>query len=107
MTTEYIIVFITAPNEEEAAGIGHTIIEERLAACVNIIRPVRSIYRWQGRVEDEQEILMIVKTRKSLFERLQKRVKELHSYAVSEIIGLPVSEGSKQYLDWLGQETDN
>jgi len=106
MTTEYIIVFITAPNEEEAAGIGHKIVEERLAACVNITRSVRSIYRWQGRVEDEQEVLMILKTKKSLFERLQERVKELHSYAVPEIIGLPVVEGSKKYLDWLGQETD-
>ena len=106
MTTEYIIVFITAKNEEEAAGIGHTIVEEKIAACVNIIRSVRSIYRWQGRVEDEQEVLMIVKTKSPLFERLQKRVKELHSYAVPEIIGLPVVEGSKEYLNWLGQETD-
>ena len=106
MTTEYIIVFITAPNEEEAAGIGHKIVEERLAACVNITRSVRSIYRWQGRVEDEQEVLMVVKTKKSLFERLQERVKELHSYSVPEIIGLPLIQGSKEYLDWLGQETD-
>ena len=106
MTTEYITVFITAPNEEEAARISQTIVGERLAACVNIIRSVRSIYRWQGRVEDEQEVLMIVKTKRTLFERLQDRVKELHSYTVPEIIGLPVIEGSKEYLDWLGQETD-
>jgi len=106
MTTEYITVFITAPNEEEAARISHAIVGERLAACVNIIRSVRSIYRWQGRIEDEQEVLMFVKTKRTLFERLQGRVKELHSYAVPEIIGLAVVEGSKQYLDWLGQETD-
>ena len=106
MTTEYITVFITAPNEEEAARLSHAIVGERLAACVNIIRSVRSIYRWQGRIEDEQEVLMLVKTKKTLFERLQGRVKELHSYAVPEIIGLSVVEGSKQYLDWLGQETD-
>ncbi len=106
MMTEYIIVFITAPNEEEAAGISQAIVGERLAACVNIIPSVRSIYRWQGRIEDEQEVLMIVKTKKSLFERLQGRVKELHSYSVPEIIGLPLVKGSKQYLDWLGQETD-
>ena len=104
--TEFIIVFITAPNEKEAASISRTIVEERLVACVNIIPSVRSIYRWQGRVEDEQEVLMIVKTKKSLFERLQERVKELHSYEVPEIIGLPLVEGSKEYLDWLGQETD-
>jgi periplasmic divalent cation tolerance protein len=104
--TEFIIVFITAPNEKEAASISRTIVEERLVACVNIIPSVRSIYRWQGRVEDEQEVLMVVKTKKSLFERLQERVKELHSYEVPEIIGLPLVEGSKEYLDWLGQETD-
>ena len=104
--TEFIIVFITAPNEKEAASISRTIVEERLVACVNIIPSVRSIYRWQGRVEDEQEVLMMVKTKKSLFERLQERVKELHSYEVPEIIGLPLVEGSKEYLDWLGQETD-
>jgi len=106
MTTEYITVFITAPNEEEAAKISRTIVGERLAACVNIIRSVRSIYRWQGRIEDEQEVLMIVKTKRTLFKRLQGRAKELHSYAVPEIIGLPVIEGSKEYLDWLEQETE-
>jgi len=104
--TEFLIVFITAPNEEEASKISHTLVEERLAACVNIIRSVRSIYRWQGRVEDESEVLMVVKTKRTLFDRLQKRVKELHSYEVPEIIGLPVVEGSKDYLAWLGQETE-
>jgi periplasmic divalent cation tolerance protein len=106
MMTEYIIVFITAPNEKEAVFISRTIVGERLAACVNIIPSVRSIYSWQGRIEDGQEILLIVKTKKSLFERLQARVKELHSYEVPEIIGLPVVEGSKEYLEWLGQETE-
>jgi periplasmic divalent cation tolerance protein len=106
MATEYIIVFITAPNENEAASISKTIVSEKLAACVNIIPSVRSIYRWQGRVEDEQEVLMIAKTKKSLFERLQERVKKLHSYSVPEIIALPLVEGSKEYLAWLGQETE-
>jgi len=106
MTTEYIIVFITARDEDEAVRISRTIVEESLAACVNIIKTVRSIYRWQGRVEDEQEVLMIAKTKRALFERLQMRVKKLHSYSVPEIIGLPVIEGSKEYLEWLGQETE-
>ena len=106
MTTEYITVLITAPNEEEAAKISRTIVEESLAACVNIIRSVRSIYRWQGSVEDESEVLMIAKTKRALFDRLKGRIKELHSYEVPEIIGLPVIEGSKQYLDWLSQETE-
>lgn len=106
MMTEYIIVFITAPNEKEAASLSQTIVGERLAACVNIIPSVRSIYRWQGRIEDEQEVLMIAKTKKSLFERLEDRVKELHSYAVPEIISFPLADGNEAYLDWLGQETD-
>jgi len=106
MSTEYITVLITAPNEEEAAKISRTVVEESLAACVNIIRSVRSIYRWQGSVEDESEVLMIAKTKRALFDRLKGRIKELHSYEVPEIIGLPVIEGSKQYLDWLSQETE-
>ena len=106
MSTEYITVLITAPNEEEAAKISRTVVEESLAACVSIIRSVRSIYRWQGRVEDESEVLMIAKTKRALFDRLKGRIKELHSYEVPEIIGLPVIEGSKQYLDWLSQETE-
>ena len=102
---EYIVTLITAPNEEEASRISHTLVGERLAACVNIIPAVRSIYRWEGRVEDEKEVLLIVKTKRVLFEPLQKRVKELHSYSVPEIIALPLVEGNEQYLSWLGQET--
>ena len=105
MTTDYIIVFVTAASEEEAARIGQTIVGERLAACVNIIRSIRSIYRWQGRIEDSQEVLLIIKTKGLLFEDLKKRVKELHSYSVPEIIALPLVGGDEQYLNWLGEET--
>ena len=105
MLTEYTVVVITAPNEEEAARISHALVGERLAACVNIIRSVRSIYRWQGRIEDAQEVLLIAKTKRVLFERLRKRVKELHTYSVPEIIALPLVEGDEEYLNWLGQET--
>jgi len=104
--TEYIIVLITGPSEEESARIGHALVGERLAACVNIIPAVRSIYRWEGRIEDEKEVLLIIKTKRGLFERLQKRVKELHSYSVPEIVALPLVEGDEAYLNWLGQETD-
>jgi len=102
---EYLIVLITAPNEEEAAKIARELVDSKLAACVNIIRNLRSIYRWQGRIEDEGEVLMIAKTRRSLFEALQNKVKELHSYTVPEIIGLPIIAGSEDYLKWLGEET--
>ena len=103
--TEYIIVFVTAANEEEGALIGQTIVGERLAACVNIIHSIRSIYRWQGRIEDNREVLLIMKTKKILFENLKKRVKELHSYSVPEIVALPLVGGDEQYLKWLGEET--
>ena len=105
--TDYIIVFVTAASEEEAALIGQAIVGERLAACVNIIRSIRSIYRWQGRIEDSQEALLIIKTKKILFDKLGKRVKELHSYSVPEIVALPLAGGDEQYLNWLGQETES
>lgn len=102
---EFVVVLITAPNEEEAAKIAKDIVGSRLAACVNIIRNIRSIYRWQGKIEDEGEVLMLVKTRKELFNDLQKRIRELHPYAVPEIIALPIIEGFEGYLGWLRDET--
>lgn len=102
---ENIVVFITASNEEEAGRIARDIVESGLAACVNIIKGIRSIYTWQGRVEDETEALMVVKTRKGLFDELSKKVKGLHTYAVPEIIALPIVEGSEDYLKWLHDVT--
>ena len=103
---EEIVTFITAPNEDEAAGIARSLVEARLAACVNIVRNIRSIYTWQGNIEDDSEVLMIVKTRKSLFNALSAKVRELHSYDVPEIIALPVTEGSEEYLKWLKESTE-
>ena len=100
-----IVVFITAPNEDEASKIGRALVESRLAGCVNIIRNIRSIYSWQGKIEDEPEVLMVVKTQKILFEELSKKVKELHSYSVPEIIALPIIEGSEDYIKWLHEVT--
>lgn len=102
---ENIVAFITASNEEEAANIARALVESRLAACVNIVSNLRSIYRWQGKVEDESEVLMIVKTQRSLFDSLSKKVKELHSYTVPEIIAVPIVEGSEEYLKWLKEVT--
>ena len=102
---EALVVYITAPSEEEAAKIAKALVKERLAACVNIIKDIRSIYSWQGKIEDERELLMIVKTRPELFSSLKTRVKELHSYAVPEIIVLPVVDGSEEYLKWLRETT--
>jgi periplasmic divalent cation tolerance protein len=103
---EAIVVYITAPNEDEAARIAKTIVEERLAGCVNIVKGIRSIYSWQGKIGDDSEVLMITKTQRHLFELLKRRVKELHSYTVPEIIALPVIEGSEDYLNWLKEVTE-
>jgi periplasmic divalent cation tolerance protein len=100
-----IIVFVTASRENEAEKIARGLIEARLAGCVNIIRNIRSIYRWEGKMEDEREVLMIAKTRKKFFRAFEKKVKELHSYTVPEIIAVPISEGSKDYLAWLKKVT--
>lgn len=102
---DYVIVFITAPGEDEAVKIGRTLVEEKLAGCVNIIKGVRSIYSWQGRIEDEKEVLMIVKTKKELFDELEKTVKLLHSYTVPEITGIKINKGSEDYLKWLNEVT--
>lgn len=100
-----ILVFMTAQNEGEAARIARALVEAGLAGCVNIIRDIRSIYRWQGKTEDEKEVLMIAKTRKELFKAIEERVKELHSYTVPEIIAVQIVEGSKDYLKWLREAT--
>lgn len=103
---EAIVVYITVPTEEEASRIAKTIVEERIAGCVNIAKGIRSIYNWQGKIEDDEELLMIIKTQRHLFEPLKRRVKELHSYTVPEIIALPIIEGSEDYLKWLKEVTE-
>jgi periplasmic divalent cation tolerance protein len=80
-------------------------VNARLAGCVNIVKNIRSLYRWQGKTEDADEVLMIAKTRRELFEPLMQRVKELHSYKVPEIVALPIIQGSGDYLGWLLEET--
>ncbi len=102
---ENIVVFITASNEDEASKIARALVEGRLAGCVNIIRNIRSIYSWQGKIEDESEVLMVVKTQQSLFGSLSEKVKELHTYTVPEIIAMPIVEGSEDYLKWLKEVT--
>ncbi len=103
--SEAIAVFITAGSEEEAARIAGALVGESLAGCVNIIRGIRSIYSWQGRIEDETESLLVVKTRRDLFEDICRRVRQLHSYQVPEVIALPVTAGLPEYISWLEDVT--
>lgn len=101
--SELFVVLITAPSAEKAAAIGRALVEERLAACVNVVAPIRSIYRWEGEVQDEAEALMVVKTRREAFEPLRQRVLALHEYSCPEILALPVAEGHPDYLAWLAE----
>jgi periplasmic divalent cation tolerance protein len=105
-TSEPILVYITASSEEEAAGLARILVEAKLAACVNMLSNVRSIYSWQGNIEDDRELLMIVKTQRHLFDRLAAKVREIHSYDVPEIIALSIINGSPDYLRWLQESTD-
>jgi periplasmic divalent cation tolerance protein len=102
--TGAIVVLITAASSKEARHIARRLVEEHLAACVNIVKGVRSCFFWQGKPQEEDETLLVVKTRAALFDRLAKRVKQLHSYTVPEIIALPIIKGSRDYLGWI-QET--
>lgn len=107
MTYQNILVLCSCPDEAVAERIARTLVEERLAACVNRISALRSTYRWQGRVEDEPEVLLLVKTSGSRYEALEQRIAALHPYEVPEIIALPIVAGSKAYLDWLAHSTDH
>jgi periplasmic divalent cation tolerance protein len=98
---ECIVVFITAPSIESAEAIGKSLVEKGLAACVNMIPAVTSVYVWEGELCREQEILMMAKSVISLFPSLEAHVKELHDYDEPEIIAVPITEGSESYLKWV------
>lgn len=100
----FVVVFCTVPASE-ADALAAALVEARLAACVNI-NAVRSCYIWEGRLNFDDEALLIIKTKKDQFESLRKKIVELHSYAVPEIIALPVVEGHQPYLDWLAKMTE-
>jgi len=100
-----LVVLITTPTLKAARAIGKKLVEEKLAACANIVPRVESIFFWQGRIHQQGESLMIVKTRRAAFGRLVKRVKSLHSYSVPEIIAWSIDRGSKEYLRWIREST--
>lgn len=103
--SEPIVILVTCGSEEEAVKISNALVEEHLAACVNLFSPVRSIYRWEGKIWDEKEWLLVIKTQRKKFSEIERRVKSLHSYSVPEIIALPIVEGSEAYLNWINENT--
>ncbi len=102
---DFIIILVTTSSEKEGKKIAQALIEKRFAACVNLIKDIESIYRWKGKILDEKEVLMLIKTRKKLYKSVEEEVKKLHSYEVPEIIALPIISGSKGYLYWIDSET--
>jgi periplasmic divalent cation tolerance protein len=100
-----ISVHITASSRPEADKIAKALVNEKLAACVNIVPAVHSVYRWEGKIEESDEILLIAKSRAELFEPLRKLVKALHSYECPCIVAMPVTAGHQPFLDWVVKET--
>jgi periplasmic divalent cation tolerance protein len=101
-----IVVFITAANGEEARRLAEMLVGAHLAACVQILPEMESVYRWQGKIERQSEVLMLAKTTKTKFAELEREVRALHSYETPEIIAIPLAAASTPYLEWLTHATD-
>ncbi len=104
MREEYIQVFTTTEKKEDAEKIAKAIVEKRLAGCIQIVGPITSTYWWKGNVETAEEWLLFIKSKKELYEELEKAIKEIHPYETPEIIAMPIVAGSKDYLEWLKNE---
>jgi periplasmic divalent cation tolerance protein len=100
-------VYMTAGSREEAAAVGRVLVEERLAACVNIISPMQSIYRWQGKIEEDSEVVMIAKTTSRRMDRLISKARELHSYECPCIVAWEIADGNASFLEWIAREVDD
>jgi periplasmic divalent cation tolerance protein len=98
-----ILVLTTAGSDDEARRIAHALVERRLAACVNVIPRIASLYRWMGKIEQAEEWLLIVKTAPEAFERVRDAINELHSYELPECISIPIEDGSPAYLKWIAE----
>lgn len=102
---EFAVVLVTVSSEDEGLRIARDLVDAKLAACVNIVSGLRSIYRWEEEVCDEGELLVLIKTRMPLFEQVEGKIKEIHSYEVPEIVAIPIIRGSEAYLSWLREST--
>jgi len=103
--TSVVVVLITVPDAATGERIAHALVEERLAACVSRVGPLRSVYRWSGAIETSDELLLLAKSTPSRFDELVRRVRALHPYQVPEILALPVAAGFLPYLEWVAKET--
>lgn len=103
--TEFIVILVTAAGRQEAETMADALVRDRLVACANILGGVRSLFHWQGKIDQADEQLIVMKGRSDHFHRIEQRIRELHSYEVPEIIAIPVVDGSAPYLNWLREET--
>lgn len=103
--TDRVLIYVTASNHEEALRLGRTLVEERLAACANLLGPITSVYRWEGRVNQDDEVALVLKTRADLADRLIDRARALHSYSCPCVVALPITAGNPAFLEWIGTET--
>ena len=101
MDSQPLVVYCTCPDQTVAERIAETVVGERLAACVNIVPGLTSIYRWEGQIQRDAELLLLIKTRRAVYPLLEARIRVLHPYQVPEIIALPIQAGSAAYLDWI------
>jgi periplasmic divalent cation tolerance protein len=103
--SDHIVVLSTVPNEAKGREIARKLVETRLAACVTVSSACRSFYWWEGKITEDGEFMLVIKTKAALYDKLEAALKEIHPYSVPEIIALPIVKGSKKYLDWLDAET--
>ena len=103
MGTEFILVLVTTANKQEAEKIAQNLLNEKLIACANIVSSVTSHFHWSGKIDVAEECLVLMKSRMDLFSTLAKRVSELHSYEVPEVLALPIVDGAQSYLDWINR----
>ena len=103
MKNDFLIVLVTTNNKKQAKNIAEILLRHKLVACVNVVSPIESMYWWQGKIESSKECLMVIKTTKFNFAKLEKKIKEVHSYENPEIIALKLDKGSQAYLNWITQ----
>ncbi|KAA5607313.1 divalent-cation tolerance protein CutA [Roseospira marina] len=103
---EYCLVYMTAGSHDEAVRIGHALVAEHLAACVNVLGPITSIFRWDGATQEDQEVAFLAKTRAEHVDALAARVQALHSYDCACAVALPIQGGHPPFLQWIGEETE-
>jgi periplasmic divalent cation tolerance protein len=101
IVTDKVVIFVTAASRREGKKIARHLVETKLAACVNISQPIESIYRWEGKIAEEREFLLIIKSTRELFPEIEAEISKTHSYHTPEILSLPVIDGSRNYLQWV------